>query len=232
MSIPNTALSKPATAAVVPQAEIKVRGEAAEIYPGTLAQAVAVQKEAGLPRKASGYGLPCAQCHLYYPAGLDSCPCCNSKHRVSPTLSATLRKPTAAADPTAPNAAVLEQEREAFLKQFQSEEPLQSQTADSATQRANAAGAYCTVPDHSNLAPETASVCKPCYERMQERVDVLEAALHIDLKEAAQIVYDAVWADPSDPSKTYANAAAALLAELRKRSGVPSLISPFQPLGN
>jgi hypothetical protein len=38
-------------------------------------------------------------------------------------------------------------------------------------------------------------------------VDVCEAALHIDLKEAAQIVYDAVWADPSDPSKTYINAA-------------------------
>ena len=25
----------------------------------------------------------------------------------------------------------------------------------------------------------------------------MEAALHIDLKEAAQIVYDAVWLDPS-----------------------------------
>jgi len=27
----------------------------------------------------------------------------------------------------------------------------------------------------------------------------MEAALHIDLKEAAQIVYEAVWSDPSDP---------------------------------
>ena len=48
----------------------------------------------------------------------------------------------------------------------------------------------------------------------------VEAALHIDLKEAAQIVYDAVWSDPSDPSKTYQNAAQALLTELRKRSGI------------
>jgi hypothetical protein len=79
---------------------------------------------------------------------------------------------------------------------------------------------------------EPASICKPCYDRLQERVDVCEAALHIDLKEAAQIVYDAVWADPSDPSKTYTNAASALLSELRKRSGVSSLLGPFQPLGN
>ena len=63
-------------------------------------------------------------------------------------------------------------------------------------------------------------------------MDVCEAALHIDLKDAAQIIYDAVWADPSDPSKTYTNAASALLSELRKRSGVSSLLGPFQPLGN
>ena len=51
----------------------------------------------------------------------------------------------------------------------------------------------------------------------------MEAALHIDLKEAAQIVYDAVWSDPSDPSKTYQNAAQALLSELRQRSGITRL---------
>jgi len=49
---------------------------------------------------------------------------------------------------------------------------------------------------------------------------IMEAALHIDLKEAAQVVYEAVWSDPSDPSKTYQNAAQALLTELRKRSGI------------
>ena len=51
----------------------------------------------------------------------------------------------------------------------------------------------------------------------------MEAALHIDLKEAAQIVYEAVWSDPSDPSKTYRNAARALLTELRQRSGITRL---------
>ena len=77
-----------------------------------------------------------------------------------------------------------------------------------------------------------ATICKPCYDRIQERMDVCEAALHIDLKEAAQIIYDAVWADTSDPSKTYTNAASALLGELRRRSGVSTMLSPFQPLGN
>ena len=41
-----------------------------------------------------------------------------------------------------------------------------------------------------------------------------------ELKEAAQIVYDAVWSDPSDPRKTYQNAAQALLSELCERSGI------------
>jgi hypothetical protein len=26
------------------------------------------------PRKPAGYGLPCASCHLYYPADLEICP--------------------------------------------------------------------------------------------------------------------------------------------------------------
>jgi hypothetical protein len=52
----------------------------------------------------------------------------------------------------------------------------------------------------------------------------------MDLKEAAQIIYDAVWADPSDPGKTYQNAASALLTELRKRAGITTVLGPFQPL--
>lgn len=65
---------------------------------------------------------------------------------------------------------------------------------------------------------------------MQERLDVFEATLHLDLKEAAQIIYDAVWSDPSDPTKTYQNAASALLTELRKRAGMTTVLGPFQPL--
>jgi hypothetical protein len=78
---------------------------------------------------------------------------------------------------------------------------------------------------------EKAEVCKPCYERLQERMDVCEGALHMDLKEAAQIIYDAVWADPSDPSKTYSNAANALLTSLISilRFGLLSSGSPIMP---
>jgi hypothetical protein len=129
-----------------------------------------------------------------------------------------------AAVPVADTAA-LEQEREAFLKEFKS--PLFAAHAEVAGE-----SAVCTLGEHHPQGAEMASICKPCYERLQERVDVCEAALHIDLKEAAQIIYDAVWADPSDPSKTYTNAASALLNEMRKRSGVSSVLGPFQPLGN
>ena len=59
---------------------------------------------------------------------------------------------------------------------------------------------------------------------------MLDAALHMEVKEAAQIVYDAVWSDPSDPGQTYQNAASSLLNELRKRAGITTVLGPFQPL--
>lgn len=176
------------------------------------------------PGKGAGYGLPCANCHLYYPANLATCPTCNSKERVSPNVVPPIRKAQAPSE-QAPDSAALEQEREAFLKEFK------SQLFAAHAEVANAPK-LCSLTEHHANESEPATICKPCYDRLQERVDVCEAALHIDLKEAAQIVYDAVWADPSDPAKTYSNAAAALLAELRKRSGVSSLLGPFQPLGN
>jgi hypothetical protein len=66
----------------------------------------------------------------------------------------------------------------------------------------------------------------------QQRIDQLEAALLMDPKEAASIVYEAVWADPSDPSQTYANAANALLTEMRSRAGVRVIVSPLQRLAH
>ncbi len=174
--------------------------------------------------KHFGYGLPCAKCRLYYPANLDSCPTCHSKERVSPNIVPRMPKIQSAAEPL-PDASILEREREAFLQEFK----LQLLAAQAGAAEAPKS---CTLSEHHAEGSEPATICKPCYDRLQERVDVCEAALHIDLKEAAQIVYDAVWADPSDPSKTYTNAANALLCELRKRSGVSSLLGPFQPLGN
>src|SRR5580658_402219 len=175
-------------------------------------------------QQPSGFGLPCSNCRLYYPANLEVCPACNSRARVSPSAVPAIPKVQVAAEST-PDSAVVEREREAFLKELESK-------ISAAPQDVASPIAICRLENHRAQDPEPASICQPCYDRMQQRVDVFEAALHMDLKEAAQIIYDAVWADPSDPSKTYTNAASALLTELRRRSGVSSLLGPFHPLGN
>jgi hypothetical protein len=193
------------------------RASVANAAPAPVAAVVA-------PHKFSGYGLPCIKCKLYYPANLDTCPNCNTRERVSPTVAPLAVKAQAEVE-AVPDTAIVEQEREAFLKEFK------SQLFAAHAEVANSP-VICTLGENHVKGAEAASVCKPCYDRLQERVDVCEAALHMDVKDAAQIVYDAVWADPSDPSKTYTNAASALLTELRKRAGVSSMIGPFQPLGN
>jgi hypothetical protein len=186
------------------------------------AAAAAAGVPSGAPRFI-GYGLPCSKCNLYYPADLDACPTCHSTERVSPIVAKVpVRVAVAVPDPV-PDGAVVEQEREEFLRQFK------SQLMEAHAEVANVSGAICMIGGHTGDAAE-AEVCKACYERLQERLDVCEGALHLDLKEAAQIIYDAVWSDPSDPNKTYQNAANALLAEIRKRAGIKALRGPFQPL--
>jgi len=177
------------------------------------------------PRKSTGYGLPCSKCRLYYPADLDICPTCHHNERVSPVVPRVPPK-VAHATPPPPSAdsAAIEQEREEFLRQFK------SQLIEAHAEVVEAPESICLLGDHHPGEPAHAEICKTCYERLQERLDVCEATLHLDLKEAAQIIYDAVWADPSDPSKTYQNAASALLTELRKRAGMNSLRGPFHPL--
>jgi hypothetical protein len=163
-------------------------------------------------RKPAGYGLPCARCRTYYSADLTICPVCKTSERVSAT-PVTTRTTVSISQAATPDQVVLEQERERFLKEFKAqmatfEAPPQSSLARCIREE-----------NHPNRSTPPV-ICHDCYEHLQERVDVLEAALHMDLKEAAQIVYQAVWANPSDPKKTYQNAAHALLSELRKRSGV------------
>jgi hypothetical protein len=177
------------------------------------------------PRKPSGYGLPCSKCKLYYSADLESCPTCHHAQRVSAVATATRGSVSQAAPNPVPNSATVEQEREEFLRQFKTQ---MQQTHAEVTK---APKSVCKEVGHQPGDPAHAEVCKACYERLQERVDVCEAALHIDLKEATQIIYDAVWADSSDPAKTYENAASALLSELRKRAGMNTLV-PFQPLSD
>ncbi|MGC2473539.1 MAG: hypothetical protein WA485_04340 [Candidatus Sulfotelmatobacter sp.] len=175
-------------------------------------------------RKIFGYGLPCSKCHLYYPADLDACPTCHHKERVSPIAPKIPAKPVQTAAEPIPDTTVLEQEREEFLRQFK------SQLLEAHAEMKNAPESVCKFAEHHSGEPGAGEICTGCYERIQERLDVCEAALQIDVKEAAQIVYDAVWADPSDPNKTYQNAAGALLTELRKRAGISAVLGPFQPL--
>ncbi len=188
--------------------------------------------------KSSAYGLPCATCHLYYPADLDACPTCQSKERVAPVMRIASGQVLQSSTETAPprkdlqqagkvaEQAGTDQEREQFLREFKSE--LVAVHAE-----ATKAPAYTCKLEHNHPAgSEPAEVCQPCHDRLQACLDVCEAALHIDLKEAAQIIYDAVWADPSDPNKTYRNAASALLTELRKRAGINAVRGPFHPMAH
>jgi hypothetical protein len=177
-------------------------------------------------RKPVGYGLPCSKCRLYYPADLDICPTCQHNERVSPVVPQVPPRVALATPDPVPDGEAIEQEREEFLRQFK------SQLLVAHSEVVNAPEAFCTLAEHHGGQPASAEVCKTCYEHLQEQVDIYEAALHMDLKDATQIIYDAVWADSSDPNKTYQNAASALLTELRKRAGVSTLLGPFQPLSD
>ena len=173
--------------------------------------------------KSAGYGLPCANCHAYYPADMHACPICTSTERVSPTATVTYSMNPA---PQAATNAPIDDERERFLKE------LKSQAFLSHTQ-INAAATFRCVLEHQHTgATEPAAVCHSCYSEVRQQADRMEAALHMDAKEAAKIVYEAVWADTSDPNMTYLNAANALLSELRKRAGIGLQLGANQPLAH
>lgn len=191
--------------------------------PAAIAVSVAKATENATVSKPAGYGLPCANCHLYYPADLDTCPTCHQRGRVSPMIkSAPLKRGESL--PAVPDSAAVEQEREEFLRQFKSQS-LQ-------TEAASGNGSLCAFSERHDGEEASAEVCKTCYEHLHQRIDGFEAALAMNIKEAAQVIYDAVWADPSDPSKTYENAAAALLNELRTRAGVNPPSGSFEPLSD
>jgi hypothetical protein len=191
-----------------------------------LAQQTAREANEESGRKPAGYGLPCSKCRLYYPADLEECPNCHHRERVGAVAPKIPPRAAQAGSGAKPDSAAMEKEREEFLRQFK------SQLRDTHAKVVGGAETECTVEGHRAGESASAEVCKGCYERLQERLDVCEAALHMDLKEAAQIIYDAVWADPSDPNKTYQNAASALLTELRKRAGMNAVMAPFQPLSD
>lgn len=185
----------------------------------------------GLGPRRIGYGLPCVKCKTYYAADLSMCPVCKTEERVSPIVAASSSSAPSLPESAlpAPDEAALEEERERFLREFKSQIYASHVQIDPA--EIDPAGSLgCSVDANHQGGFEPATVCQHCYLRLQERIDLLEAALHMDLTEATNVVYEAVWADPSDPGKTYQNAARAVLAELRKRAGISAVLGSFQPL--
>jgi len=179
--------------------------------------------------KSTGYGLPCARCHAYYPADMQACPICKSPERVSPTPP--VAPPAASVAPRSATAAqinggLIDDDRERFLKE------LKSQAFASHTQINAAATFRCVLEHQHSGATQPAAVCHNCYSDVRQRANLMEAALHMDEKEAAKVVYGAVWCDTSDPNATYLNAARALLSELRKRAGIGLVLGAHQPLAH
>ena len=172
--------------------------------------------------KPAAFGLPCSKCRAYYPASLTACPICRSTERVS--AKAPVAKASPAPKPAAAAGQNLDEERERFLREYKAKlYAAHAQINPTGQQRCERA----TDDDHAH---DAATVCSTCVSRLQERADLVEAALHIDLREATQIIYEAVWADTSDSNKTYQNAALALLTELRKRAGVDYALGTLQAL--
>lgn len=168
--------------------------------------------------KPAGYGLPCAKCKTYYLASLSACPVCKWTQRVSPIADIPARQRVSSASPTTAH----DRTQENILQELKTKLAADSQAGTQTQTRCKFAG---DEPSH-----KSASVCKTCYEDLEERLDLYEAALHMDLNEAAQVIYDAVWADTSDSNKTYLNAARALLAEVRKRAGLKVVLGSMQTL--
>jgi len=87
------------------------------------------------------------------------------------------------------------------------------------TDEINAGASLSCNLDENHNTRESASVC-PSYDQLREKLARTEAALSMDLREAARVIYEAVWAGPSpmEANRTYQNAAEALLNELRHRA--------------
>jgi hypothetical protein len=182
--------------------------------PGLMSSAVVPPFEPAAAR-GIGYGMPCAKCRAYYPADMDACPICKSKERIS--AKGNGRQTSATSAPAASlhsgAAKLLAEERERLRE-------LKSQIYASQPQMPATTFRCALDQNHEGATVEPAAVCHSCYGGMRQQVGRMETALHMEPKEAAKIVYEAVWADTSDPDKTYYNAALALLGELRKRAGI------------
>ncbi len=184
------------------------------------------------------FGLPCANCKAYYASDLHACPICKCAERVPAEEAEAkstnrLKKPSAGVLQSALGSFIhldstsgCKQPMQLALRCAEDGERflLESRVLLCAHTDEIDAGhsSPCILDENHNAQSEYASICLSCYDRLREKLARTEAALLIDLREAAQIVYQAVWADPSptDPSRTYHSAAQALLNELCQRAGI------------
>jgi hypothetical protein len=176
------------------------------------------------------FGLPCAGCKAYYASDLAACPICKCAERVpaekAGSESATNIPKKASAGILhgalgSPLQFALDCDKEGKRFRLQSRLLLCAHTEEIGL----GVTTPCILDENHNTQSEDASICLSCYERLREKLALTEAALLIDLGEAAQIVYRAVWADPSptEPGRTYQSAAQALLNELCHRAGTVRL---------
>jgi len=190
--------------------------------------------------RSSRFGLPCANCKAYYDSDLPACPICECSERV-PAEEATVKlghrlkkqsadtlqgvvnsflnfDPAPACVPPMQLALHCDKEGERFL--LESKLLICAQPAE-----IDAGDTSLCILDENHDTPKTPSICLNCYKQLREKLNRAETALLIDLGEATRIVYQAVWADPSpaDPSRTYQNAAQALLNELCRLAGIVRL---------
>jgi hypothetical protein len=179
-------------------------------------------------QKRVGYGLPCARCSAYYAADLQSCPYCQCRERVSAAAQEIIRPAIALKEEIATPSELHHGE---ILPGIDEDEPLFATSAHREIGEIYTAPVVrCEVNQHADDA-QPATVCRSCYDELRERMERLEAALSIETREAAQVIYEAVWADPSppDPTRTYQNAAQAILNELRRRAGLSLFMSTMRP---
>jgi len=198
------------------------------------------------------YGLPCVNCKAYYASDLPSCPICKCAKRVPATgteaeSTQTLNKP---------QGGVLQPALRSFInldspRACREKMPLAGRRNEGASSflvesklllctNTDEVNTGISSPDslaenHKTQQDESGLVCLS-YDQQREKLAYTEAALAhaeaallMDLREAAQVIYEAVWADPSpaEPSRTYENAAQALLNELHHRAGMVRLLGPI-----
>jgi hypothetical protein len=176
------------------------------------------------------FGLTCTNCKAFYDSDLPACPICKSVERV-PAEEAKAKSAVspgvrcvAVRDCVADNATgqckpqmqlALHRDEDGECLLLESSSVLCARTDEIDTGNCS----LCILHENQHTQSEYASICLN-YEKLREKFARTEAALLIDLREAAQIIYRAVWSDPAptEPSRTYQNAAEALLNELCRRA--------------